>query len=123
MKAYYAHCMAIYNTKQEERDLLTLTDLGFDVLNPNTPEVSQGIKAYKEQHPSDYMSYFKNLVEQCPVFVFRALPDGKIPSGVAKELEWAQQMNKFIIELPSAVSQRTLTHAETIEYLKEIGQR
>jgi hypothetical protein len=37
LRAYYAHCMAIYNTVQEDRDVSLLTKLGFEVVNPNGP--------------------------------------------------------------------------------------
>lgn len=116
MKAYYAHCLAIYNTKQEERDLETIERLGFEVLNPNKPEYSQ---LYKTQG----MKVFEELASSCDVVVFRGLPDGSLPAGIAKEVKAAKEANKPIIELPSCLERRILTVEETREYLKEIGQR
>lgn len=70
--AYYAHCTAIYNTPQEQRDVETLLALGMGVLNPNCPECDHGYKA---------------------------------------------------VELPSAVSRRTLSVEQTREYMREVGAR
>lgn len=116
MKAYYAHCLAIYNTKQEERDLETLNRLGFQVLNPNKPEYSQ---LYQEKG----MKVFEELAKSCDLVAFRGLPDGSIPAGIAKEIKAAQEANKPVIELPSCVLRRELDVEQTREYLKEIGQR
>jgi hypothetical protein len=66
---------------------------------------------------------FKPLAQTCDLLVFRALPDGAIPAGVAKEIQWAEEVNVPVIELPSALSRRTLTLAQTKQYLKEVGQR
>ena len=36
-KAYYAHCLSIFNTPQERRDVAVLETLGFEVYNPPAP--------------------------------------------------------------------------------------
>ena len=153
MRIYYAHCMAIYNTPQENRDVAMLEDLfrtdvsgGWmgDVVNPNTPEVNEACRelraAWNENRLEvDVPGYpggtydsasaavmdriFKPLVLSCEALAFRALPDGSIPSGVAQEIQWAVQAGLPVIELPSAVNRRTLTIEQTREYLSEIGQR
>lgn len=58
MKVYYAHCMTIYDTPQETRDLKLLEkDLGYEVLNPNEEIYQEGYKAYGS------FTYFTNLVK------------------------------------------------------------
>lgn len=116
MKVYYAHCVAIYNTPQEQRDVETLAKLGFDVLNPNIKEV-------QEAYPTKGMDMFKAMVEGCDVTAFRALPDGRIAAGVSKELEWAKAAGKPIIELPNAIAGRAMGVEATREYLRDCGQR
>ena len=116
MNCYYAHCTAIYNTPQEARDLETLKALGFDVYNPNCPECAEGYKAKG-------MSFFEGLVKGFPVVAFRALPDGRIPAGVANEVRWAADAKAILIELPSGIVKRSIGVDETREYLREVGQR
>lgn len=132
MKVYYAHFMGIYGTSQEERDIKTLEALGFEVLNPNYPgiqkEVDKSLKKHKYlQSKNFYMDMFDEVfftkVKSCEVFAFKALPDGKIPGGVAMELKHAQMHDKIIIELPSGMNARMMGKDDTREYLKDIGQR
>jgi hypothetical protein len=135
MRIYYAHCLAIYGTPQEQRDLATLRTLGFVIVNPNNPMIEARCDEYK-QAPVDgalrrgrddgdavLEDIFKPLVEDADAFAFRALPDGAISNGVARELAWAQAANKPVIELPSGIARRAIGLAETREYLKEVGQR
>ncbi len=116
---FYAHCMAIYNTPQEARDIVLLEALGFKVLNPNTRTHSLGYDAYG-------MAYSETLLLKnpgCDIVAFRALPDGRIPRGVATEIEIAQSNDIPIIELPSCVLGRIINLEQTREYLREVGQR
>lgn len=122
MKIYYAHCLAIYNTHQEARDLATLRALGFEVFNPNQPRIDQTIREMKAAGRDDYMEYFRAILSDCQVFAFRALPGGAIPAGVRKELNWALEMGLPILELPTLVG-RTLSLDDTRQYLAEVGQR
>jgi hypothetical protein len=70
------------------------------------------------------MGLFKKIiVDSCDVFAFRALPDGSIPAGVAKELGWALEAHKPILELPSNVLRRMISLEATRQYLAEVGQR
>jgi hypothetical protein len=117
MKIYYAHCMAIYDTPQEERDMTLLYELfpNAEITNPNNPMCDAGAKEFG-------MDYFKSLVEAHDLIAFRALPNGKIPSGVWKELEWAGEFGKMIIELPCFTG-REMSLDDTRFFLKEIGQR
>jgi hypothetical protein len=139
MRVYYAHCMAIYDTPQERRDLQTLALLGFEVVNPNSPEINARCDAlraevrkwnddalpdaspeYFRDAGSEVMqTIFKPLVEFCDAVIFRALPDGSIPAGVAQELRWGIGP---VLELPGSL-RRTLSVADTKQYLHEVGQR
>jgi hypothetical protein len=123
---YYAHCMALYGTTQEKRDVETLEKLGWRVLNPNAPEHQAGAQAAREANPGDpkaSMWYFKPLVLKCDLLAFRALPgDLAIPAGVALEIEWATKARLPVIELASSVSRRTLTREQTREYIREVGK-
>lgn len=126
MTAYYAHCMAIYNTPQEARDIETLERLGLTVVNPNKPWHDCMVKALKAREDGTsvpYMAYFGELVRNCDVFAFRALPGGAMPGGIAKELDYARKYEKPIIELPTFALRSTLTIDQSREYLKEVGQR
>jgi hypothetical protein len=122
MRIYYAHCLAIYDTHQEKRDLATLRALGFEVLNPNMPEVARTVRDLKASGREDYMDYFNILVGTCHAFAFRALPGGAIPAGVQKELDCAIKLGLPVIELPTLVG-RKLSLDDTRQYLTEIGQR
>lgn len=117
--------MGLYNTPQEKRDLETLKNLNLEVINPNDPKVSSTFK--KECGIMPYLDAFDKvfggLVRECEVFAFKALPNGKIPGGVALELISAQKENKIIIELPSGMHSRIMGKEETIEYLKDMGER
>lgn len=148
MMIYYAHCQAIYNTPQEQRDLALLKSLGFTVINPNTPAIDAecaairtDITALRSREQDGHLTLkrraqlmpfkdageavmtlvFKPLVAVCHALAFRALPDGRIPAGVAQEMLWFQ--GGPILELPSNVSSRVISVEATREYLLEIGQR
>jgi hypothetical protein len=123
MKVYYAHCQAIYGKPIEQRDIAMLETLGFQVVNPGLPEHGPACAEFARQTSKTKMDYFLGLVDECDMLVFRALPDGSIPAGVAKEIEWARVNGKPVLELPSCMQRRALTLEQTREYLGEIGQR
>lgn len=116
LKVYYAHCINLYNTSQEARDVGDLFYLGFEVVNPNMPEHQDGYKKYG-------MPYFEKFSIICSAVAFRALPDGSIPAGVAAEIQWFRDKSKPIFELPSSILRRVITREQTREYLVEIGHR
>ena len=120
---YYAHFMGIYNTPQEDRDVQTLTNLGFHVTNPNSLSLQILFEAYKEEYPDDYMTFFTQRAAQHDVVAFRSLPDGSIPGGVKMEVMAAKEAGRIIIELPCGLHRRGMDHATTVEYLENIGQR
>jgi len=123
-KCYYAHCMAIYNTPQEERDIKTLEDMGFEVVNPNTQEVKDRFEAFKNKYPDiNYMKFFYSMIEDCDILAFRANYDGKIAAGTGNEATMALSYGKPIFELPSMIESRVMSVKDTRQYLHEIGQR
>lgn len=125
LKVYYAHCMAIYDKTQEKRDIELLESLGFEVVNPNTPEIQQGIKDYISHYPekTDYMVFFYDIIRSCDVLAFRANYDGKIAAGTGNEAMFALTIKIPVIELPSMLKSRVMDVESTRQYLHEIGQR
>lgn len=143
---YYAHCMSIYGKLTEARDVEALRALGFAVVNPNDQDISKRCEEIRDTvertgyweagSPGPGLTFrytdastaimeviFKPLARSCDVLAFRALPDGTIPAGVAKEIQWAIEAGKTIIELPCSLKRRTLSVELTREYLREVGQR
>lgn len=115
-KVYYAHPVSIYNTKQEERDILLLKKLDFEISNPNELKHQKG-------YQKEGMNYFNSVIENCNFLCFRSFPNGDIPAGIAKEIEYAKSLNKIIFELPSGILKRILSIEQTREYLTENGNR
>lgn len=112
-KAYYSHAKILVKTEQEKADIETLEKAGFKVDNPYHAK-------YSEWWETEGIEFGRVLIEANDVFVFRALPDGTITAGVAKELKWAEEANKPIIELPYALSERVARSIEnTVEYYKK----
>jgi len=69
------------------------------------------------------MDYFKRFPKECGVIAIRALPDGRIPAGIAKEIDMFKEAGRPIIELPSGLIGRVMSVEATREYLAEVGQR
>lgn len=122
MKVYYAHPMSLYETKIEKIDLLTLMNLGYEIINPSDQSVIDCCNKYKDINGNEnIMNFFKNIIINCDCLAFRSFINGKIPSGVAIEIEYAKELNKPIFELPCLLTNRYLTHEETKQYLLELG--
>lgn len=115
-KVYYAHPISTYGTPVEQRDIDVLKCLGFEVVNPNTPDMDAAYRAHG-------MGVFKALVVSCDLLAFRAFPDGSIPAGVAQEIGIMQTENRPVIELPCGIVARTLNVEATRETLRDLGQR
>lgn len=122
LKCYYAHTMVSYGSTIEQQDLALLNSLGFEVINPNTPEHAKYCKEYAEVYGKEnVMEYFKALVEDCDMVAFRGLPNGDILSGISAELQRAIELNLPIIELPCSIESRMMDYPETKQYLIELG--
>lgn len=113
MKVYYAHSLNIYNSMQEDRDVDTLKCLNFEVLNPNQ-------SVYEAEYHKRGFDVFYELIDECDILAFRSTPDGSITAGVSKEIQYAREKGKPVIELPSSIVKRSLSVDETREYLSEL---
>jgi hypothetical protein len=125
---YYAHCLALYDTEQENRDMELLSNLfNWNVYNPNDPtkEPVNKFLSLKPRYGYDeaFDSVWGDLVKRSSLLAFRALPDGSIPKGVAREIEIAVANNIPVIELPNGLIRRSLNVEETREYLRDVGHR
>lgn len=100
--AYYAHPMALYDSLTECGDIAILRTLGFKVVNPALP-----------QYADLSMDAYVKLACSCDLVAFRAFEDGKIGSGVAKEIAGAREAGVPVIELPGQLILRTLSRNET----------
>lgn len=116
MKIYYARPISLYNTKQEERDLLLLTQLSLDIVNPNKAEL-------QKRYDIEGMDVFTAAVKDCDALAFRSFQDGKISAGVKKEIDTALELGKPVIELPTITSKRCLSVEDTRAYLSLMGHR
>lgn len=123
-KCYYAHSMHLYGKPQEERDIKSLIELGFHVINPSDSRIKEGLSKYKEENPDvNLMEYFYDIILDCDLVAFRAHPDLKIPSGVGGEISYATSRNIPIIEIPTLPSERYLSLNDTKYYLTLLGER
>ena len=93
------------------------------VILPFDQGVSDSVVKAKNNGDSVMDTVFQPLVAKCDLLFFRALPDGRIPAGVAREIGFARELGLPVLELPSGVISRTMNVAETKEYLRESGQR
>lgn len=116
MKCYYAHPISDYGTLIEKLDIMVLDAMGYEVVNPNTPELDA---AYKGRG----MEVFIELVDQCDVVAFRGFIDGKIPAGVGMEVIRALETHKPFFEMPTPIGPRILTVEQTRARLKELGRK
>ena len=123
--AYYARCQAIYGTPQEVRDIELIRDLGYRVLEFPAQDTIDAMKEFHRNNPDwNVMDhFFLPIVRGANVLFFRALPGGAIPAGVAKEIEYANNLSTPVLELPTFAMRPILDVNDTRLYLKEIGQR
>lgn len=126
---YYAHSMSIYGSKQEDRDIKLLMDLGFEVVNPAdlADEYEEWKKIWMYEQGYSPMEFWESKAKQCDWFAFRAHNDGTIPAGVYKEIKAFSSFKLAnetrVIELPCGIIRRQMSVAETKEYLRDVGER
>jgi hypothetical protein len=114
--------MTSYGSTIEQQDVKLLEKLGFEVINPNTPEIQIGCDEHIESYGREtVMNYFRDIVEECDVLAFRAIPNGDILSGIAAEVQHALDWNIPVIELPCSLQSRMMDYPETKQYLIELG--
>ena len=115
--AYYARSKGIYHTPQEERDIYTIRDMGFEPVGIHKATIQ---KAAMEQG----MEAFRDLVQRADALFFRRMPDGAIGAGVATEMEWAISAGLPVVELLDNCWQESVATVEqTRARLREVGQR
>lgn len=117
LKCYYAHPISDYNTEIENQDIRKLESLGFEVLNPNNVE-------YEKDYKLHGMTTFLKLILQCDCLCFRAFDDVRatIPAGVAKEIAYADNLEKPVFEITLAIGDRILSVDDTRAKLKIYGR-
>jgi hypothetical protein len=114
--------MLSYDSSIEARDVKVLEDLGFEVINPNTPDLQEACNKYINKYGRNrVMEYFKEIIFHCDLLAFRSLPEGKILSGVSVEISEAILCDIPVIELPCSLEDRMMHYPETKQYLTEIG--
>lgn len=113
MRIYYACCTAMFRTSVKRHDLESLERIfpKSEIVDPDTRENDSGYRQYG-------IAWFKPIVESCGVFVFRALPGGGIPAGVAAELSWALDSGATVLEMPEGLRRRVVDRADTDEFIR-----
>jgi len=104
--AYFARPVVNFGTEQDKKDIEMIESLGYTVIDITTPEV-------KLMYQLHGMSVFEPLVKKSSVVFFRAFLSGSIGAGVYKEVCWARDARKPVLELPTGVSDRALTVEQT----------
>lgn len=129
-RAYFAHPITEFGTRKEKMILEKMELLFGEIVNPNTDE-------HKLKYDLKGMSYYlKEVLPNCDVIVFMAMPNGKISSGVAKEIKHFVKQGKTIFEaVPyyrfgyimhwcgEVDEDRFLDFHETTRYLKAIARK
>lgn len=122
MKVYYSHPKTYRRSPEEAEDISLLTSLGYEVENPYDPKFS-------DLWQTEGIQFGKTLVEISDVVAFRPLSNGKIGAGVGKELGWAIELGKEIIEMPNAkpfdegsLNERVLSIDDTVEFFNTVGK-
>lgn len=101
MKLYYSHDESTYGTSQESDDVNMMGTLGINVSNPNSPDVQERIRILKEcSRENEIPAFIGELIDRCDGVIFSALADGSIPTQIQTDIEWAQNSNKGVLQLP-----------------------
>ena len=112
MKAYYARPITHYNTKEDKQTLRLLNEMGLEVEDPNQEKYQIG---YKEKG----MQIFLDAIDDCDVVFFKSFCNGKVTSGVQKEIQKAYDLGIPVFEFnPFLSSLRKLSVEETRKAIK-----
>ena len=124
-KAYYAHCMADYDTPREEEDIKTIKEMGFKVENPNCKKHKSVVAEMKRNGAKGYqiMEYFISVASKCDVIIFRALPDGSISAGVHKEIMSFVDAKRPVAELPTMQTRKAMSIRDTCIHINSTKRR
>jgi hypothetical protein len=145
---YFAHCQANYGTPQEERDMAIIKRIFPDahIVNPSSEEIAQrcekvkadwenlenitdplyrhSLSKFADAGAAKMVLVFWQIATSADLVIYRALPDGRVPAGVAKEVSWAIEHGRPVLELPwGYLPDRTMSVPATKAYLHEVGQR
>lgn len=104
LRVYYAHPMSWYNTSAEQLDMAVLeaeiasragAENGY-VINPNTPVFKEKVEqAIDRDYP--VMQVFADAIRnEADVVAFRPFRDGKLGTGVAREVLEARAWGKQV---------------------------
>lgn len=93
---YYAHPMSWYGTPEEAADVAFLETQYARVINPSAEHIVRQVDEYIKLHgPGQVMQYFADIIrDDVDEVVFRRFNDGKIGSGVAREVFEAKIWDK-----------------------------
>jgi len=117
---YYARNEGLYFTYQEDRDIETIEQLGFEVADfPKKYEIHKE----KSKVDGDVMALFHKVIEECYILFFRRLINGKISAGVFSEIKFAQKLGIPVLELPTIMPSDGLSVEETRCVLRYLGER
>lgn len=90
MNVYYAHPMSYYGTTAEADDIAAIEDkfpgVHVHIENPNQPEWQARAQAAKHAGYTGMEPFLEYVAKEADVVVFRAMSDGFITAGVAKEI-------------------------------------
>lgn len=78
-KLYFSHPVSDFGTEYEAQVVTHLVNLGYDVVNPNSPEHQAG---YAERG----FAYTKEVRAGCDACAFLRFPTGCVGAGVANEV-------------------------------------
>ena len=121
-KIYYAHTMTTYYSQEEANAVELLESMGYEVVNPSDKKIVEGFKLFRKENPSrNSMDYFLDIVKTCDLLAFSAVGDGKLTSGVVKEVLYALGTKMPVIEIhtiDSLSSKRFMSLEETRKYLE-----
>ena len=115
-KVYYAHSMLFYNSQRELDDIKLLEDMGFEVVNPNSPGNEE---KYLEKRA---FGFFLDMVRDCEILAFRGYFN-KITHGTGTEVKYALEHKMPVIELPYLTEDRFLSKEDTNNYFRPRGTK
>jgi hypothetical protein len=115
-KVYYARCISDYNKEFDNYCIDQLTNLGFEVVDPN-------IFFDKDEYEDKGMKFFYEKIKECDALFFKSLTDGRITAGVYKEVLYAKHVSIPTYEITNTISKRVMDVEQTRNYLKDKGIR
>lgn len=91
-KLYFSHPVSDFGTEYEAQVVTYLVNLGYDVVNPNSPEHQAG---YAERG----FAYTKEVRAGCDACAFLRFPSGVVGAGVANEVAGFIKLERPVFEI------------------------